>query len=132
MTLKRIPAEGAVLKELRVYGNAKDCSVRMETTEPELTVYFEMRDPTFEIDLQGSVQSIIDGRSDVELGVKYLPLETLRVEQFVVDYPGSEHEWQKTLKGIREGSSDPFTWMLSSVRVKIVPVEGSEPARVKG
>lgn len=123
MTLQRVPIEGTRFKELSLYGNAKDCCVRMQTAEPDCIVHFEVRDPAFQIDLQGRIQSIIFGKSDVELGVKYLPLEPLRVEAFVVDYPGTESDWQEVLKRIRERSEDPFDWMLSSAQVKIVPAE---------
>ena len=124
MTLKRLPIEGALLKELRVYGNAKDCCIRVETTEPDGTLHFDMGDPTFQIDLQGRVQSVIfEDRSDTELGVKYLPMEPLRVERFVVDYPGTEYAWRKVLKRIREGSQNPFDWTLASAQLKIVPAE---------
>ena len=124
MVIKRLPAEGALLKELRVFGNAKDCCVRMETTEPEGAIHFDMRDPTFEIDLQGRVRSVIfEEGSDVDLGVRYLPLEALRVERFVVDYPGADDAWEEVLRRIREGSADPFDWMLGSVQLKIAPAD---------
>jgi hypothetical protein len=57
----------------------------METTEPEDKVRFSMMDPAIEIDLQGRARAVVfnDG-SDVELGVRILPVEPLRVEQCVV------------------------------------------------
>jgi len=130
MTLKRLPVEGALFKELRVFGNGKDCCIRMQTTDPDCAVHFEMRDPAFQIDLQGKVQSIIfnDG-SDAHLGVRYLPLEPLRVRSLVVDYPGTDSAWRRVLKGIREGDTDPFDWMLSSVQLTVVPTEGSDRRR---
>jgi len=96
MTLQRLPIEGARFKELSLYGDAKDCCVRMQTTEPDGALHFEVRDPTFEIDLRGRIQSTIFGKGDGELGVKYLPLEPLRVESFLVDYPGTESPGKKS------------------------------------
>lgn len=127
MTLKRLPVEGALLKELRVFGNGKDCCIRMQTTDPNCAVHFEMQDPTFQIDLQGRVQTVIfNDRSDTQLGVRYLPKERLRVRSFVVDYPGSHAAWRKVLKGIRDGLADPFDWVLESVQLTIAPEEASE------
>ena len=123
MTLQRLPIEGARFKELSLYGDAKDCCVRMQTTEPDSILHFDVRDPTFQIDLQGRIHSIVFGEGDGELGVKYLPSEPLRVESFVVDYPGTESAWRNVLKRIQEGNEDPFDWMLSSAQVKIVPVD---------
>jgi hypothetical protein len=48
-------------------------------------------------------------------------MERLRVESFVVDYPGTQHAWQTVLKAIREGSDDPFDWMLDTAKLKLVP-----------
>jgi hypothetical protein len=120
--MEKIPIEGALLKELRVFGNGKDCCIRLETSEPDVTVHFDMRDPAFEIDLQGRVQTVIFNEgSDRDLGVKYLPMERLRVQSFVVDYPGTQHAWQTVLKAIREGNEDPFDWMLDTAKLKLVP-----------
>ena len=128
MTFKRLPVEGALLKELRVFGNGKDCCVRMQTTEPDCALHFDMQDPDFQIDLQGKVQTIIfNDRSDKDLGVRYLPKEPLRVRSFVVDYPGTDSAWRKVLKGIREGHERAFDWILDSVQLTITPEEGSEP-----
>ena len=70
------------------------------------------------------MQSIIfNDKSDVELGVKYLPLEPLRVESFVVDYPGTEDAWGEVLKCIRVGKESPFDWMLATAQLKIGPAD---------
>ncbi|MGH9388180.1 MAG: hypothetical protein ACRD1Z_01085 [Vicinamibacteria bacterium] len=94
----------------------------MQTTEPESSLHFEMRDPAFQIDLLGRVQStLFNEGSDVELGVRYLPLEPLRIESFLVDYPGTESDWKRVLREIREGEESPIDWMLATVRMRLVP-----------
>ncbi len=119
MTLYRLPIDGARFRELSFHGDAKDCCVRMQTTEPDGMIHFDIRYPDFRIDLRGRIQSIVFGESDGELGVKYLPSEPLQVESFVVDYPGTEPAWQS----VREGNEDPFDWMLRSAQLKIAPAD---------
>lgn len=122
MALKRLPIEGSILKELKVYGNAKNCDVKFQTTNPSWEIYFAMRDPAFQIELRGNVQSIIfEEGSDKCLGVKYLPLERLRVQRCLVDHPGTETEWQKVLEDLQGRDVDAIDWMLSSAQLAIVP-----------
>jgi hypothetical protein len=122
MSDKRVPLEGGLLKELTVFGNGKRCSVRMETTEPAGKVRFSMRDPVIEMDLRGRTRAIVfnDG-SDVHLGFRILPVEPLRVENFVVDYADTDSEWRKVLGHIREGQPEPFDFGAESVRMTLVP-----------
>jgi hypothetical protein len=121
MNLKRLPLEGGLLKELRVFGNGKRCYVRIETTEPEGEVNFLMMDPVIEIDLQGKARALVfnDG-SDTELGFKVLPMEPLRAQRFVVDYPDTDSEWREVLTGIREGKQDPFGWSAEAIQLTLV------------
>ena len=130
MNLKRLPLEGGLLKELRVFGNGKRRYVRIETTEPEGEVEFLMMDPAIEIDLQGKARSLVfnDG-SDVELGFKVLPMESLRAQRFVVDYPGTDSEWREVLTGIREGKRDPFGWSAKAILLTLVPERIASEAR---
>ena len=129
MNLKRLPLEGGLLKELRVFGNGKRCSVRMETTEPEGKVRFSMMDPAIEIDLQGRARAIVfNDRSDTELGVRILPAEPLRVEQLVVDYADLDTDWQEVLEDIREGQPGPFDFSAASVQVTLVPKRTADDA----
>jgi hypothetical protein len=122
MNLKRLPLEGGLLEELRIFGNGKRCSVRMETTEPEGKVRFRMMDPVIEIDLRGRARAIVfNDRSDVELGFRILPVEPLRVENFVVDYADTDSEWRKVLRNIREGQPGPLEFDAESVRRTLVP-----------
>lgn len=122
MNLKRVALEGGLLKELRIFGNGKNCCVRLETTEPEGTVHFDLMDPVVEIDLQGKVRStVFNDRSDVELGFKVLPMEPLRVQRFVVDYAGTDSKWKEDLEDTRAGRRGPWGVPAQSIQLKLVP-----------
>jgi hypothetical protein len=129
MNLKTLPLEGGLLKELRVFGNGKRCYVRMETTEPEGKVRFSMMDPVIEIDLQGRARAVVfNDRSDVELGVRILPVEPLRVEHCVVDFANLDTEWEEVLEDIRDGQRGPFDFDATSVQVTLVDAQANPPA----
>ncbi len=125
MNLKKIPIEGSVLKEIKIYGNAKDCDVTVKTKNPDREVYLEMRDPELQIELQGKFKTaIFDEGEDKYIGIRYLPLEDTKLEIFEIDYPSTDAGWQECLEHFQNGQRDFLDWGIDYANLKLTPIKG--------
>ncbi len=123
MSLKNLPIEGELLKEIVIYGNAKDCEITIKTKNSDREIQFLMRDPKVQIDARGKIRSIIfeDG-GDPYLGVKYLPLENLKLLTCVVEFHDDhDDQWQEVLQYFQDGVKHPVGWMIDSASIKLIP-----------
>ena len=120
---KRLPVENALIKELSMSGNGKDCIVFIQTEEPEQKILFEMRDPSLTIDIQGHIVAKSFSHGDTVLGVSYHPSNKMRLEQAEIDYPGDEEqEWERSLGRFEEGQKDFIGCTIFHARMKLVAI----------
>ncbi|CAO1661749.1 hypothetical protein NYA30BAC_01375 [Halomonas sp. NYA30] len=120
---KKLPVENALIKELSMSGNGKDCIVFIQTEEPEQQVVFEMRDPSLTIDIQGHIVAKSFSHGDTVLGVSYQPFNKMRLEQAEIAYPGDEEqEWERSLKRFEEGRDDFIGYTIFHARMKLVAI----------
>ena len=70
MGTRTLPLAGALLVELSLHGNGKDCLFSLVTASPSRRVRIEMRDPRLAIEIDGRVSSESCSNADRELGVR--------------------------------------------------------------
>jgi hypothetical protein len=114
---KSLPVNQERLKEIVFFGNGKDCWARIASTEK--VCQFEVSDPAVEIIISGQIKTeVFNDGSDMDLGIRYLPLEKLRIALCEIDFPGSEDEWQESLERAQQ-HSDFLHWAISGIRIHL-------------
>jgi len=111
MTLKKLPIEGQLLKEMILSGNGKDCELTIKTQGQVRDVSFAMRDPRLVVDIKGDVITESFNYGDSDLGLKYLPSEE--------DFPGDETEWMESLDRFTDGDGEFIGWMIGFAKIKL-------------
>jgi len=117
MTMRKLPLEGALLQELTLHGNGKDCLFRLVTASPARRVEMEMRDPRLEVEVNGRVSMESFNRGDHDLGVRYRPLEDLRIVTFELSLWANDDEWGAALAGFESGRADFVGEMVYEARI---------------
>ena len=126
MEWKRLPIEGSIVEEIKVFGNGKDCEVTVTIQEPARVVQFTMRDPNLEIALQGRIKTVIFNEGhDSYLGTRYIPLEKAQLEVCAVEFPGDAQEWDMALSDFEKGHSDFIGWMIYNAKLQIKSIDSA-------
>ncbi len=121
MCWKSLPVEGAVLDELRVYGNSKDCEVLLRAREPDYTLRFPASCPKFEIEILAKVRSEVFTGDDNCLGVRYIPVETVHLEVCQIACDGDQFAVE--FKETRDPGVFTLSWMVRNFRLRLVAAE---------
>ncbi|MCG8556695.1 MAG: hypothetical protein MJD61_15620 [Proteobacteria bacterium] len=118
MCTKKLPLEGALVEEISLHGNGKDSEFRMTTKDPSRQVRFDMSYPRLTVEVEGSVSIESFNWGDIDLGIRYRPLEDLRVASFELVFPGEEDEWKAVFADHFEAARpDLVGWVFSVARV---------------
>ena len=125
MNLKKLPIEGSVLKEIVIYGNAKDCTVCIKTKNPDRETKFEVQDPQLHIDLHVKVNTTIFNDGDDNcLGIRYLPTKDTKLEICEIDYPSTDTEWLEELEHLQSGQDYILKWLIDYANLRLTPITG--------
>lgn len=127
MTQRTLPLHGALLRELTLHGNGKDCLLRLVTASPARRLQIEMRDPRLVVEVHGKVSVESFNNDDRDLGIRYRPLEDLRITTFELDTWGSDESWDAAMVLFDSGRADFIGETISVARIVLCggPYPGS-------
>ena len=124
MATRTLPLTGALLAELSLHGNGKDCLFSFVTESPRRRVRIEMRDPRLAIEVDGRVLIESFSHGDRDLGVRYRPLEELRIATFELNLCNSDDQWDAALARFESGQAEFLDEMVSTARIVLVGRQG--------
>lgn len=123
ITTRKLPVDGALLEELSLQGNGKDCVLWLATTLPKHRILLEMRDPLLTVALRGRAVLESFNQGDRDLGVRYRPLEPVRVASVELELYGTDDEWEACLARLSAGRRE---FLSETVRVARIVLERCE------
>lgn len=126
ITTRKLPVEGALLEELSLQGNGKDCVLRLATTLPKYHIHLEMRDPRLMVEVRGRALLESFNHGDSDLGLRYRPREPVRVASVELDLCSTDDEWDEDLARFAEGRRE---FLAETAQVVRIVLEGCEEVR---
>ncbi len=117
MSWQKIPVENFQLKEMALSGHGKRCSLYIITSNPESKIYIPMTDPSVEVKINGKMRTQSFNHDDMDLGIKYLPEEDMKITLLEIDFPGEPDEWINSLRDFKEAKSEFIHWVIRDVKI---------------
>jgi hypothetical protein len=116
--LKKLPIENEILKQITIFGNAKDGELTIETTER--TFLLALADHTIHINTDKGLSSQISAYDDSNLTITYTPTEELKISSFELNDIDNEESWNDTIESFHNKAKEISGYCWQEIKIDLI------------